>query len=515
MSISTLFSSLRHTNGHNTIVRCFAVTAALAMCAPSYAEIKIVHEEGDPTWKPRGFVQSTVHDIGSSGSEANANVRALLTEMLGGTHDSRSSNAFIPGTAHDGPYDMEFRVALAASGVINTDVFLASDLVLPNLELLNYVIVPTQDAPLGTSNDFSRGPIISEELFPIRVSDSFRLDGRHIGTNSTRFNSSDALSHLPVYDLSGRHPGEPVIGRWEGNRKLRDAQGNGYDILETFTVVENPTDIFGDFSYDEKLDHHDLNILTQNVAVGAINLQLDMNGDEQVNVDDIHFWVTDLKSTWIGDTNLDGEFDGNDIVNVLQAGRFGTDQFARWDEGDWSGDERFDRKDIIVALQDGGYGRGPRTEPTSNGNGGAHAAIGPNGRTGDDQTSLVYDAGTGQLSLDAPTGQELTSINVTSAAGRFLGDAPALLDGAFDNFASDNIFKATFGGSFGSISFGNVLPVGIAESDLTADLSAVGSLAGGGDLGNVDLVYVPEPTSMLLMAVGLAIGVICLRRNAR
>ena len=80
---------------------------------------------------------------------------------------------------------------------------------------------------------------------------------------------------------------------------------------------------------------------------------------------------------------------------------------------------------------------------------------------------------------------------------------------------TDNVFKATFGGSFGSINFGNVLPAGIAESDVAADLSVVGSLAGGGDLGEVDLVYVPEPMSMLLLSMGLAIGLLGSRRVTR
>ena len=38
------------------------------------------------------------------------------------------------------------------------------------------------------------------------------------------------------------------------------------------------------------------------------------------------------------------------------------------------------------------------------------------------------------------------------------------------------------------------VPAGIAENELAADLS-VGSLAGGGDLGDVDLVYIPEPSA--------------------
>jgi hypothetical protein len=31
----------------------------------------------------------------------------------------------------------------------------------------------------------------------------------------------------------------------------------------------------------------------------------------------------------------------------------------------------------------------------------------------------------------------------------------------------------------------------------------IGSLAGGGDLGNVDLVYIPEPASLLLLGMGI------------
>jgi hypothetical protein len=42
---------------------------------------------------------------------------------------------------------------------------------------------------------------------------------------------------------------------------------------------------------------------------------------------------------------------------------------------------------------------------------------------------------------------------------------------------------------------------------LLNDLTVVGSLAGGGDLGNVDLIYVPEPSTVLLLALG---GLLCL-----
>jgi hypothetical protein len=77
------------------------------------------------------------------------------------------------------------------------------------------------------------------------------------------------------------------------------------------------------------------------------------------------------------------------------------------------------------------------------------------------------------------------------------------LGGSFDNDADNNIFKATFGSSFGSLTFGNVAQTGLSKDFVRNDLTVIGSLAGGGDLGAVDLIYVPEPSTMLLAMCGL------------
>ena len=122
----------------------------------------------------------------------------------------------------------------------------------------------------------------------------------------------------------------------------------------------------------------------------------------------------------------------------------------------------------------------------------------------DGQTLVIYDASTGELAVDAPEGIELTSINIDSAAGIFTVDPAQNLGGSFDNDADDNIFKATFGGSFASLSFGRVAPPGLSEDFVSNDLTVVGSLAGGGDLGGVDLVYVPEPSTITLALFSLA-----------
>ena len=84
--------------------------------------------------------------------------------------------------------------------------------------------------------------------------------------------------------------------------------------------------------------------------------------------------------------------------------------------------------------------------------------------------------------------------------------------GSVDNDSDCNIGKATFGSSFGSGSFGNVAEMGLSEAFVRNDPTIVGSLNGGGDLGNVDLIYIPEPLSLLLALLGI-VGLLHWRRR--
>jgi hypothetical protein len=204
-----------------------------------------------------------------------------------------------------------------------------------------------------------------------------------------------------------------------------------------------------------------------------------------------------------GDADRDFDFDQLDLVQVQIAAKYLTGQPATWGEGDWDGgpggsqdsppqgNGLFDQLDIISALSAGKYLTG------------TYAAVNDGGQRNDGQTSIVYNPTTGELAVDAPAGTELTSINIDSSAGIFTGVAAQNLGGSFDNDGNDNIFKATFGSSFGSISFGNVAQSGLSKEFMLDDLTVVGSLAGGGDLGTVDLIYVPEPSSWLLLFVAL------------
>ena len=91
-------------------------------------------------------------------------------------------------------------------------------------------------------------------------------------------------------------------------------------------------------------------------------LMFDLNGDAAIDVQDLHQWVKDLKQTWFGDANLDGEFNSADLVTVFQAGQYEDKIFenSTWATGDWNGDGEFTSVDFVVAFQDGGYEQGTR-----------------------------------------------------------------------------------------------------------------------------------------------------------
>jgi hypothetical protein len=205
-----------------------------------------------------------------------------------------------------------------------------------------------------------------------------------------------------------------------------------------------------------------------------------------------------------GDADQDLDFDQFDLIRVQQAAKYLTGSPATWGQGDWNGapggskgspppgNGFFDQLDIVAALAPAHYLKGPYA-----------ALANANGVRGDAQTTIIYNAGTGEVAVDAPAGTNLTSVNIDSAARIFTGAPAQNLGGSFDNDADGNIFKATFGSSFGSLSFGNVAQPGLAQQFVLNDLTVVGSLAGGGALGNVDLIYIPEPSTFALLAIAL------------
>jgi hypothetical protein len=118
----------------------------------------------------------------------------------------------------------------------------------------------------------------------------------------------------------------------------------------------------GDFDSNSLLDAADINALTMEILSGGNSLIYDLNGDGRVDAADRQVWVVDLKKTWIGDANLDGEFNSADFVEVFVRGEYedGVAGNSTWEDGDWNGNGDFDSGDFVAAFSDGGYENGPR-----------------------------------------------------------------------------------------------------------------------------------------------------------
>lgn len=139
------------------------------------------------------------------------------------------------------------------------------------------------------------------------------------------------------------------------------------DIMDIYNngISVGGTDVTGDFNNDGVLDLADIDMLTMESASGANNAAFDLTGDGSVNFDDVSMWAKDstIGNTWIGDANLDGQFDSTDFVKVFTDGKYDTEQAAVWSEGDWNGDGIFNSSDFVAAFTDGGYVAGARAVP--------------------------------------------------------------------------------------------------------------------------------------------------------
>ncbi|MCA9196991.1 MAG: PEP-CTERM sorting domain-containing protein, partial [Planctomycetales bacterium] len=148
----------------------------------------------------------------------------------------------------------------------------------------------------------------------------------------------------------------------DGSGELgRPAGGDRIGLSEiAFPIPGTGGGVPGDFNGNGMLDAEDIDGLTIASAAGSTDALFDLNDDGNVNSGDVTVWIKDLYNSWIGDSNLDGEFSSRDFVAVFTAGKFEQDVDATWAEGDWNGDGRFNSSDFVAAFTDGGFELGPR-----------------------------------------------------------------------------------------------------------------------------------------------------------
>ena len=146
------------------------------------------------------------------------------------------------------------------------------------------------------------------------------------------------------------------------------------DLASYLEQIQTRT-VFGDFNGDLAITVADIDLLS--AALGtSTRLAYDLDRDGRVARGDHRTWVDLAANTYMGDANLDGEFNSADLIQVLQAGLYESSEtgLATWGSGDWNADRDFNSTDLIVALQSGGYETGPRALPASEAAGGQATA---------------------------------------------------------------------------------------------------------------------------------------------
>lgn len=192
-------------------------------------------------------------------------------------------------------------------------------------------------------------PMNAEFNFDIRINDPQVADYVDAG-----FASGDLFFALTSIH-SASMDGPPTFPSF-----YLDVNGTSLGQTAQLLIEFGPSSsILGDFNQDGVLDAIDIDSLSAEVLAETNNPSFDVSGDSLVNADDRRVWVNDLRLTYFGDSDLNGEFDEQDIVTAFVAGKY-LESSAGWTEGDWDGDLRFDEQDFILAFQAGGYGSGAR-----------------------------------------------------------------------------------------------------------------------------------------------------------
>ncbi|MFC1758641.1 LamG-like jellyroll fold domain-containing protein [Planctomycetota bacterium] len=167
-----------------------------------------------------------------------------------------------------------------------------------------------------------------------------------------------------TFNLGGRTEQEDMtpegLMEFGGEIALLNVYSRAFDSGEVQTAFNAivSSGMPGDYNRDGVLDVLDLNLQTDAIESG--DLAFDENGDGSVDAADRAIWANDYANTWVGDANLDGEFNSGDFVAVFSAGKFEKIVDATWEEGDWDGDKRFGTSDFVAAFSAGGYEKGPR-----------------------------------------------------------------------------------------------------------------------------------------------------------
>jgi hypothetical protein len=178
------------------------------------------------------------------------------------------------------------------------------------------------------------------------------------------FRDDGSVTREEFYEIrvTANTDGAVTVGNgypYPGLRYFGDFDGDG--DVDVVVANDNRIDLLRnlqervDLDKSGQIDARDVDLVWAAIQSGDPDPRIDLNEDGQVDErDGTHLLVNSLRRS-IADVNLDGVFNRLDLVSVMQAGKYGSDDAATWSQGDWNMDGRFDMLDLVLALQTDSY----------------------------------------------------------------------------------------------------------------------------------------------------------------
>ena len=231
-----------------------AVVLWTLAASAAHATPLVVAKTGNPAWNVVD-AHTVTAPLGTA-DDGYAEFGATLASILPPPHHLPHPQLGIgPGAAHPGPYDTEMGAGVAANGYAEKAAFTASDFSNGQAVYLAFTLTPDGSA-LGSSPDFASGPIISNTLCPIHSvfetwkngalfdqTGSFDVPALNDPQLTPSFNV-DGHSHIPMFYADNFDfafdPAAGIAGEYQFRITLTDALGNGYSLVDSFTVTPEP-----------------------------------------------------------------------------------------------------------------------------------------------------------------------------------------------------------------------------------------------------------------------------------
>lgn len=328
-------------------------------------DTSIYEQEGKSNGDGSFLFAGRTNELTTPGRRALLAFDVASSIPAGSTIHSASVTLSLSKTSNDDPFDFSFHRVLKNWGEGSSNATGSEGMganATPGDATWSLAVVPDQPwANLG--GDFVETPSLTASVTGVG----------DFTWASTPISVSDVQSWL---DNAAENFGWILIGNETVAQSARR-----FDSRESTTAETRPKltidftrspGLAGDFDGNGSLDSADIDALTSEVLSATHQAKFDLNQDQLVNEADRQVWVVDLRKTFLGDSNLDGEFTSGDFVSVFSAGQYedGVADNSTWATGDWNGDREFDTSDFVAAFQGGGYEMGPRPvvavpEPTN------------------------------------------------------------------------------------------------------------------------------------------------------